>query len=80
MADQPPLPPLAKSILVLAVLLNLVVFIGLSRSGFVLILMLFANIAACAVIYFAILGRLFRRLPARPEAQSPSRKSSPISE
>lgn len=63
MADQPPIPPLARIIVLIAILLNLVVFTGLSRAGLVMILMLFANIAVCGVAYFLILRHFGNRLP-----------------
>lgn len=76
---RPILPPFSKPIIIAAIVLDIIVFAGFSRKGIFLALMLFFNIGVCAVAYFAILryleGRLFR-----DKGQSPSRKSSPISE
>ncbi|MBK1634952.1 hypothetical protein [Rhodovulum adriaticum] len=73
------LPPFSKPIIIAAIVLDIIVFAGFSRKGIFVGLMLFFNIGVCAVAYFAILryleGRLFR-----DKDQSPSRKSSPISE
>lgn len=63
MTDRPSMPPLAKAIIAIAVLVNLVVVTGLSRSGFAMILMLFSNLAVCGVIYAMILRHFDNRLP-----------------
>lgn len=80
MSDRPPVPPLAKAVFAVCILANLIVFTGLSRSGPALLVMLMANISACGALYWVALRHLFRRLPPPPGDQSPSRKSSPISE
>lgn len=73
------LPPFSKPVIIGAILLDIIVFAGFSRAGFFVVLMLIFNIGVCAVGYFAVLRALETRLLGAAD-QSPSRKSSPISE
>ncbi|TCP60041.1 hypothetical protein EV663_11337 [Rhodovulum bhavnagarense] len=73
------LPPFSKPVIIAAIVLDIIVFAGFSRKGIFVALMLIFNIGVCAVAYFAILRYLETRL-FRERDQSPSRKSSPISE
>jgi len=79
MSKRPLIPPLAAIVFGFAALIDIVVFTGLARNAFVMMLMLLTNLSACAAIYWLLLRYFFGRLPP-PEDQSPSRKSSPISE
>ncbi|TCO69984.1 hypothetical protein [Rhodovulum euryhalinum] len=76
---MPTLPPFSKPVIAAAIVLDIVVFAMGIRAFPVLVFMLLANLAVCLVIYWTILGHFFGRQPAEAD-QSPSRKSSPISE
>ncbi|SIO52284.1 hypothetical protein SAMN05444722_3051 [Rhodovulum sp. ES.010] len=81
MPDRLPTPGPAKAIFAIAILINIVVVTGLWRAPTAILLMLFANIFACGAIYWIIVRHFFHRFPGQPDdAQSPSRKSRPISE
>ncbi|ARE41026.1 hypothetical protein RGUI_2885 [Rhodovulum sp. P5] len=80
MSDRPAIPPLALVTFGFALLIDLIVVTGVARNAFVMMLMLMSNLFACAALYWLILRYFFNRLPGVPEDQSPSRKSSPISE
>ncbi|TCP40535.1 hypothetical protein [Rhodovulum marinum] len=76
---MPALPPYSKPIIAAAIVLDILVF-GLGARAFILqLLMMIANLAVCLVLYWALLGH-FTTPPGDAEDQSPSRKSSPISE
>ncbi|TCM86947.1 hypothetical protein [Rhodovulum steppense] len=74
------LPRFSKPIIAAAIVLDIMVFAMGLRALPLLVLMLLANLAVCLVIYWAILGHYFTPKPAPDADQSPSRKSSPISE
>jgi len=63
MPDRRPMPPAAKAIIAFAILFNIVVVTGLSRSGLALALMLIGNISVCGVIYWMILRHFDGRIP-----------------
>ncbi|MEX5728420.1 hypothetical protein Ga0609869_001773 [Rhodovulum iodosum] len=77
--SRPLLPPFSMPVIIAAILLDIIVYAGFSRNGFFVTLMLITNIGVCAIAYFAIL-RYFENRILPDQDQSPSRKSSPISE
>ncbi|MCO8144645.1 hypothetical protein NHN26_05345 [Rhodovulum tesquicola] len=74
------LPRFSKPIIAAAIVLDIMVFPMGLRALPLVVLMLLANLAVCLVVYWAILGHFFAPKPGADSDQSPSRKSSPISE